>query len=122
MEGEMDVLQTIVDLFASMGTGLVAALFVLVAMVLIWLLMRASRRGSGSKEPAVKRAQNNRYHQDAAEPQNQSPAPQPTAASPQLSPESPVVAKSHAPDLAAPDKHVEALTQEPEDSVLHRHY
>lgn len=121
----MDVLQTTVDIFASMDTGWVAALFVLVAIVLIWLIVRASRRGADSAE-AAKRAQHNRYQRQPEARHGESPSPQSSAAgqpsaSPEPPPESVAVAEIRAPEPAAKIP-VEAVTPEPEDSVLHRHY
>lgn len=118
----MDALQAIVDLFGSLGSGLIAALFGLVAVILVWLIARASRRGSVSPEPAAKRARNNRYHPEAEAGRGQSPAPpaaafpEPPAASP------PSIAESPEPVPAALNEPAAAVASEPQDSVLHRHY
>ncbi|MCK9607277.1 MAG: hypothetical protein M0R33_12620 [Methylomonas sp.] len=123
----MDALQTIVDFFSSMGTSLVAALFVLIALILVWLIVRASRRGSDSTPAADKRAQPNRYHQEPELRQDKVPAPrpagsgQPSVAAPASRSEKPVGEKSREPVASLHDKG-EAVMPEPEDSVLHRHF
>lgn len=123
----MDALQTIVDFFSSMGTALVAAIFIVIALILIWLIVRASRRGPDSKESAVKPAQPGRYHAEPETQQTGSAAPSQVAAaetgaaaSEPIS-ENVVMQEPREPEAHAPAKR-DAIVPEPEDSVLHRHY
>lgn len=123
----MDALQTIVDLFSSLGTTLVAALFIVIALILIWLIVRASRRGSDA-ETADKRARPNRYRPEPEAGQTHTPErgqagsgrPAVVAAEPRA--ESPVGEEARRTDVSAPDKGSPAVASEPEDSILHRHY
>lgn len=115
----MDALQTIVDFFSSMGTALVAAIFIVIALILIWLIVRASRRGPDSKQSAVKPAQPGRYRVEPEMRQTGSAAPSQVAAA-----ETGASASEPVPEnvvMQEPRKG-DAVVPEPEDSVLHRHY
>lgn len=124
----MDALQTIVDLFSSLGTALVAALFIVIALILIWLIVRASRRGSGSMETAGKRARPNRYRPEPEAGQTHTPARgqagsgRPVVAAAEPRAESKVGEEVRRTDASALDKGRPAVASEPEDSILHRHY
>lgn len=112
----MDVLQTVMNFFSSMGTTLLAVLFVLIALILIWLIVRASRRGPHA-ETADKPTRPNRYRLEPEPHQSNMPAA--AADSPVVSPAGEDV-RGAAPSASDPSR--PAVAPEPEDSVLHRHY
>lgn len=118
----MDVLQTVMNFFSSMGTTLLAVLFVLIALILIWLIVRASRRGPHA-ETADKPTRPNRYRLEPEPHQSNTPAPaqagssQPTVAA---EPEDSVLHRHYETELAA--KKEAASHPYPTDSVLRRHY
>ncbi|AEF98998.1 hypothetical protein [Methylomonas methanica] len=123
----MDVLQTIVNFFSSMGTTLVAVLFVLIALILIWLIVRASRRGSAS-ETADKSARPNRYrsepeaHQTPVPAREQAGFGRTAVAAADSRAESPGGEDARRTEASESDKGRPAVASEPEDSILHRHY
>lgn len=107
----MEALQTIVDIFGSMGGIGVTAIFVLVALVLIWLIVRASRRSTHAGDTP-------KHRYDNQPPIQQKASPQPDAL-------------QQSADVSRVDTSTPADTtsisgtetfHEPEDSVLHRHY
>ncbi|MCQ8102866.1 hypothetical protein NP590_02010 [Methylomonas sp. SURF-2] len=133
----MDVLQNMLKEFGALGGGLIAALFGLLAAILVWLIARASRREAGSPRPAARRARSNRYYPEAgnahhpaapdAEPSAgpvmaESPESTPAAAGDALAlvPPDGVTRRHQAAELAA--KKTSPPNPPPTDSVLRRHF
>ena len=125
----MDALQIIVDILDSMGPGLVTAIVIMVALILIWLIIRASRRGSDRTTTAEQQAQRSRYDVQPAEPQVKHERVPVSASHVQPEKSSLADATQSEAQVAPIQSKVETsvvqvaeVSPEPEDSVLHRHF
>lgn len=125
----MDALQTIVGVLDSMGPALVSGIVILVALILIWLIIRASRRSAGADKTVKPEVQRSRYGTQPEE-GHQIKAEDHAAAARKVQaeqagfkeelPVQPAVKPSAA--VEPPAAMATEVSPEPEDSVLHRHY
>lgn len=130
----METLQTMMDAFGELGGTLIAVIFMLVALLLAALIVRASRATEKSAAVQAPKA-GGRYHDPTATPQS-AVAPVPTPAA-EIEPE-PVSEPVSSPpqaitavDVAHSDQRADAEREAqkaalanpyPTDSVLRRHY
>lgn len=63
----METLQTMMDAFGELGGTLIAVIFMLVALLLAGLIVRASQRNENSGSVQTPKASRHRYHDETAE-------------------------------------------------------
>ena len=142
----METLQTMMDAFGELGGTLIAVIFMLVALLLAGLIVRASQRDPKSGSVQSPKASRNRYHEEAEQKPMVNPVSQPAinpapvqAFEPVHEPAQyiPEPAVTHSTQQikvsAAPDLHQQSDAEReaqkaalanpyPTDSVLRRHY
>lgn len=142
----METLQTMMDAFGELGGTLIAVIFMLVALLLAGLIVRASQRNEKSGSVQTPKASRHRYHDETAEEKpTVNPVSQPTVNPAPVHEFEPVneqaqnipepitqstqqIKPSAASDLAQQydaelvAKKAELANPYPTDSVLRRHY